>query len=306
MAVTDRLIARTLPLVPRPIVGRVAGRYIAGESLDECIATVRELNAQGAKATIDALGEAITTLEESRAMVAEYHRVLDAIREQQLRSGISVKPTAVGLELSDEECHDQLVKLVDDAAAQGTFVRLDMEDSSTTDKTLDLYEKLRDEGRDNVGVVLQAMLRRTVHDAERLAARTAHVRVCKGIYREPRSIAFQDPELVRRSYVRTVEVLLDAGCYVGVATHDEQLLWEVASLIDRRGIGPDGYEFQMLLGVEEELRSIVVADGRPMRVYVPYGERWYEYSVRRLQENPRVAGYVTKALVQRVLHRNGR
>jgi proline dehydrogenase len=306
MAATDRLIARTLPLLPRPIVGRVASRYIAGETLDECIATVRELNRQGAKATIDALGEAITTLEESRAMVAEYHRVLDAICDHDLRSGISVKPTAVGLELSDQECHDQLVKLVDDAAGQGTFVRLDMEDSSTTDKTLDLYEKLRDEGRDNVGVVLQAMLRRTVHDAERLAARKAHVRVCKGIYREPRSLAFQDPELVRRSYVRTVEVLLDAGCYVGVATHDEHLLWEVASLIDRRGIGPDGYEFQMLLGVEEELRSIVVADGRPMRVYVPYGERWYEYSVRRLQENPKVAGYVTKALMQRVLHRNGR
>jgi len=164
MAATDRLIARTLPLVPRPIVGRVAGRYIAGETLEECIATVRGLNAQGAKATIDALGEAITTLAESRAMVAEYHRVLDAIRDQKLHSGISVKPTAVGLELSDAECHDQLCKLVDDAAAQGTFVRLDMEDSSTTDLTLNLYERLRDEGRDNVGVVLQAMLRRTVHE----------------------------------------------------------------------------------------------------------------------------------------------
>src|SRR3954454_153905 len=133
MPPTDRLIARTLPLVPRRIVGRVAGRYIAGETLDECVATVRALNAQGAKATIDALGEAITTLEESRAMVAEYHRVLDAIREEKLRSGISVKPTAVGLELSDQECHDQLCKLVDDAAEQGTFGRLGMGGWSSPD-----------------------------------------------------------------------------------------------------------------------------------------------------------------------------
>jgi proline dehydrogenase len=147
------------------------------------------------------------------------------------------------------------------------------------------------------------MLRRTVADARRLGARQADVRVCKGIYREPRRIAYQDPEIVRRSFLETVETLLAAGSRVAIATHDERLVWDARRLVRDRGLGPGGYEFQMLLGIDEELRSLIVADGHPLRVYVPYGERWYEYSVRRLQENPRIAGYVARAVVARALRR---
>jgi proline dehydrogenase len=300
MLIADRLVARALPLVPKQIVGRVAATYIAGTDLTAMVACVRDLNARGMRATVDVLGENITSRAESREVVDEYERVLGLIRSEHLDANLSIKPTAFGLELSPELCCEQVLELVRDAASDGTFVRIDMESSAATDLTLDLYERLRDEGHDNVGVVLQAMLRRTVDDARRLAARGAEVRVCKGIYREPRRIAFDDPEIVRRSYLETCRVLVSAGCRVAFATHDERLVWEVRRLVDELEVPPERYEMQMLLGVQEELRGLVVAEGRPMRVYVPYGARWYEYSVRRLQENPRIAGYVTSALVGRI------
>jgi proline dehydrogenase len=303
MTVTDRLVARTLPLVPRPIVGRVAAPYIAGERLSDMVDCVRRLNAGGMRATVDVLGEAITNRAESRAVVDEYERVLDLIRSERLDANLSIKPTAFGLELSPELCHDQVRELVELAASDGTFVRIDMEDSSTTDGTLDLYERLRDDGFENLGVVLQAMLRRTVGDARRVAQRQASVRVCKGIYREPRRLAYQDREIVRRSYLETCRVLAEAGCRVAFATHDERLVYEARHLVQDLQLPPERYEFQMLLGVEEELRALIVAEGHPLRVYVPYGDRWYEYSVRRLQENPSIAGHVTRALVTRIAGR---
>jgi proline dehydrogenase len=303
MTVTDRLIARSLPLVPRTLVRRVAAIYIAGEGIDDMAACVRRLNDGGMRATVDVLGESIETRAESREVVDEYERVLRRIAAEELDANVSIKLTAFGLELDDELCHGQVRELVELAAAQGAFVRIDMEDASTTDRTLDLYERLRDEGFANVGVVLQAMLRRTVDDARRLAALGARVRICKGIYREPKRIAFWDPEVVRSSYVEAARVLLDAGCHVAFATHDERLVWEARRMVDERGTPRDRYEMQMLLGVEEELRGEIVAEGRPLRVYVPYGARWYEYSVRRLQENPAVAGHVTRALASRMLGR---
>src|SRR3954451_8403274 len=181
MTLSDRLVARALPLVPRPVVGRVASPYIAGERLSDMVECVRDLNARGMRATVDVLGEAITNRAESREVVDEYLRVLALIRREELDANLSIKPTAFGLELSPQLCLDQGRELVLQAAGDGTFVRIDMEDSSTTDGTLELYERLRDEGLDNTGVVLQAMLRRTVDDARRLAARQASVRVCKGI-----------------------------------------------------------------------------------------------------------------------------
>jgi proline dehydrogenase len=303
MSVTDSLVARALPLVPRPVVGRVAAPYIAGERLDDMVACVRRLNRDGMRATVDVLGEDITSEAESREVVDEYLRVLGRIRDDRLDANISIKLTAFGLELSPELCRRHVVEVLDRAGEHDAFVRIDMEDSTTTDRTLDLYESLRDQGYERVGVVLQAMLRRTVDDARRLARRRASVRVCKGIYREPRRLAYQDPEIVRRSYVETSRVLLDAGCNVAFATHDERLVFEARRMVDERGLEPGRYELQMLLGVEEDLRSLIVAEGRPLRVYVPYGARWYEYSVRRLQENPSIAGHVTRALVARVTGR---
>jgi proline dehydrogenase len=304
MSVVDRVIARTLPYVPRPVVGRVASRYIAGEHLEDAVGVVQSLNAAGMKATVDALGEDIRTREESRAVLDEYHRALGAIREHRLEAGLSVKPTALGLELSRELCEGQLLEIVAAAGEQGAFVRIDMEDSSHTDETLDLYERVRSLGHENVGVVLQAMLRRTVGDARRLAAQRAEVRICKGIYREPEAIAYVDDDAVRESFVETLDVLRAGGARVAVATHDEALVRSAQARLHHGDVGEAGYEFQMLLGIREDLRSRMVAEGERMRVYVPYGVRWYEYSVRRLKENPRIAGHVARALAARALGRN--
>jgi proline dehydrogenase len=304
MSVVDRVIARTLPYVPRPVVGRVASRYIAGERLEDAVATVQALNAAGMRATIDALGEDIRTREESKAVLHEYHRALDAVREHRLDAGLSVKPTALGLELSADRCLEQLLEIVAAAGDQDAFVRIDMEDSSHTDETLDLYERVRSYGHQNVGVVLQAMLRRTVADARRLAGQGADVRICKGIYQEPEAIAYVRDDDVRESFRETLDVLVDGGARVAVATHDEALVAAARARLHRGDADAAGYEFQMLLGIREDLRARMVAEGERMRVYVPYGVRWYEYSVRRLKENPRIAGHVARALAARALGRN--
>ena len=188
---------------------------------------------------------------------------------------------------------------MDDGAKRGIFVRIDMEDSSTTDDTLDLYRALRAAGRDNVGVVLQAALRRTLDDIATLADLQPSVRLCKGIYVEPPSVAFQEPDVVRRSFVACLDVLLDAGCRVGIATHDEWLLDQALERV--AGLDDSAYELQMLLGVRADRGRALVAAGHPLRVYVPYGLRWYEYSLRRLQENPKVAGYVARDMLGRIV-----
>jgi proline dehydrogenase len=185
-------------------------------------------------------------------------------------------------------------------------VRIDMEDSSTTDDTLRLYRELRDEGHENLGVVLQAMLRRTQSDIAGLADLKPSVRLCKGIYVEPPDVAYQDFEAVRASYVRALESLLDAGCYVGIATHDEWLLAEGRRLVAERGLARDGYEFQMLLGVRPDLGDELVLEGHRLRIYVPFGRQWYAYSLRRLQENPKLAGYIAADTLGRLVgRRNG-
>jgi proline dehydrogenase len=196
--------------------------------------------------------------------------------------------------------------VVEDAASRGNFVRIDMEDSSTTDATLRLYRELREDGHDNVGVVLQAMLRRTIQDVEALADLAPSVRLCKGIYIEPAEVAYQDFDAVRAAYVRALEALLDAGCYVGIATHDEWLLHEARRLIAARGLEREQYEFQMLLGVRPDLGDELVVEGHRLRIYVPFGRHWYAYSLRRLQENPKIAGYIAADTFGRLIgRRNG-
>jgi proline dehydrogenase len=195
--------------------------------------------------------------------------------------------------------------VVADAAARRNFVRIDMEDSSTTDETLRLYRELREEGRDNIGVVLQATLRRTASDIAALADLKPSVRLCKGIYLEPPEIAYREYEAVRASYVRALEALLDVGSYVGIATHDEWLLDQARRIVAERGVKEDAYEFQMLLGVRPERGDALVREGHRLRIYVPFGRHWYEYSLRRLQENPSIAGYVATDTLGRLLGRNG-
>ena len=306
MAILDRAIVRLLPAVPRPVVQKLSQRYIAGPELKDARRVVRRLNAEGKSATIDVLGEEITTEEEAAAIVRSYLDVFADIERCKLDSGVSVKLTALGLKLDYGICRENLRTVVEDAASRGNFVRIDMEDSSTTDDTLRLYRELRAGGHDNVGVVLQAMLRRTAADIQALADLQPSVRLCKGIYLEPKEIAFQDFEAVRASFVRGLEALFDAGSYVAIATHDEWLLDEGRRLVAERGLGPGEYEFQMLLGVRPQLEDELVREGHRLRVYVPFGRHWYEYSMRRLQENPKIAGYIAADTFGRLVgRRNG-
>jgi proline dehydrogenase len=296
VSVFDRALVRVLPAVPRSVVRRVSSRYIAGASLEDAVRVVRSLQDSGRLATIDVLGEEIRSADEAAAIARAYHDVLARIHEDGLQSNISVKPTALGLELGPDVCRANFRAVVADARDRGAFVRIDMEDSSTTDATLALYRDLRADGFDNVGVVLQARLRRTVDDVAGLD----DVRLCKGIYLEPEAIAFQHPDEVRASFVRCLEALLAQGSYVALATHDEQLIAASERIVRERGLAPDRYEFQMLLGVTPERGDRLVRDGHRLRIYVPFGTHWYEYSLRRLKENPRIAGYVASDVLRRL------
>ena len=300
MTIIDRAIVRALPAVPRQVVKRLSSRYIAGTTLAEACDVVRELNALGKEATLDVLGEEVTLREEAIGLRDAYRRALDTIEEEGLRSNVSVKLTALGLKLDRGLCRADLTAVVEEAARFDNFVRIDMEDSSTTSETLALYRQIREEGHDNLGVVLQAALKRTPSDIGGLGDLRPNVRICKGIYVEPPEIAYQEDEIIRLNFVDALEALFDIGSYVAIATHDDWLIGEALALVERRGLGRDDYEFQMLLGVRAELGDELVREGHRLRIYVPFGRRWYEYSIRRLQENPKIAGYVAIDTLKRL------
>jgi proline dehydrogenase len=306
--ILDRAIVRLLPVVPRPVVQKLSERYIAGPELKDARQTVRRVNAEGKMATIDVLGEEITSADDAAAIVRAYQDVFADIEQCKLDSNVSVKLTALGLKLGYDLCRENLETVVADAASRGNFVRIDMEDSSTTDDTLRLYRELREAGYDNVGVVLQAMLRRTLADIDSLADLQPSVRLCKGIYVEPAELAYREFGAVRANYVRALEALLAKDCYVGIATHDRWLVDEGRRLVAERDLGPGQYEFQMLLGVRPELGDRLVRDGHRLRIYVPFGRHWYAYSLRRLQENPKIAGYIAADAIGRFIpgRSNGR
>jgi proline dehydrogenase len=296
MSVLDRLVAAALPVTPKFVVGRVARRYIAGETVVDAVRVIRDLNAKGVAATVDVLGEYITQIDEARATAAEYGRVLDAIERERLLANVSIKLTAFGLALDDIACRAlvrDLAKRV--ATLPRGFLRIDMENTPYTDRTLALVRELHAEGLP-VGCVLQAYLRRTDADAAALAAEGISVRLCKGIYREPPEAAYQEREEIRESYRRNLRTLFGGRGKVAIATHDDLLVQFAFQLIDQLKPANDRYEFQMLLGVRERLRDDVVARGHRMRVYVPFGAAWYGYSTRRLKENPAIAGHVFKAM----------
>jgi len=299
VALLDRTIVQVLPAVPRPVVQRLSARYIAGSTLEDAVRVVRTLNETGKLATIDVLGEEITNADEAHAITGQYLEVLAQVDAAGLEANVSVKLTGLGLELDHDLCRDNLEAVVRDAAERRSFVRIDMEDSTTTERTLQLYRSLREGGHENLGVVLQACLRRTFDDVEGLD----NVRLCKGIYVEPASIAFRGFHEVRRNFVRCLERLVDQGSYVAIATHDEYLLGEALRIVRGARLAAERYEFQMLLGVRPERGDELVAAGHRLRIYVPYGQRWYEYSLRRLQENPRIARYLAADTVGRILHR---
>jgi proline dehydrogenase len=293
----NKLMVSALRRLPKSMVKPVAMRYIAGEKLEEAIRVVRRLNARKMTATVDVLGENVSTEEESLRAVQACGRVLDAIQEERLEANLSVKLTQFGLKIDERFCYGNIKRILEIARGYHNFVRIDMEDSSLATRTLDLYERLRGEGLENAGVVIQAYLRRSEEDVKKLIRTRANVRLVKGIYVEPESIAFRDREEIRMNYLRLLKLLLGAGAYVGIATHDELLIEGAYRNIRELSLPPTGYEFQMLYGVRERLRDRVVADGHRMRIYVPFGEQWHSYSFRRFQENPRIACYILKAML---------
>jgi len=295
MTLLDRLIALTLPLVPKPIVRKVSSRYIAGETATDALRVAEGLNARGIHATMDILGEDIHQIDQAHRAQKAYMDLLDEIHRRKVDSNVSIKLSQFGLKIDKNVCVDLVDQLVGHARELNNFVRIDMEDSSCTSDTLQVYRELR--GRhSNVGVVIQAYLRRTMADIATLEDLKPNYRLCKGVYIEPRKIAFRDMRIINLNYVAILERLFKNGSHVGIATHDEIIVWHAMRLIRELKLPPSAYEFQMLLGVDEELRDLIRAQGHNLRVYIPFGPDWYAYSVRRLRENPRLAGYVLKAM----------
>jgi proline dehydrogenase len=293
----DKLVVATLPLAPKALVKQFAKRYVAGETLEDMLATVRSLNAQGIMATVDVLGEFIHHKEEALQAAAEYKQILEALDREKLDANISVKLTQMGLLLDQQLCFEILTDLVETAARYNNFVRIDMEDSACTADTIALYLKLR-ERFSNVGIVVQAYLRRTLADIRHVIDTGAgHFRLCKGIYVEPRKVAFKDHYLINKNFTLILEEMFKRKAYVGIATHNEDLVWEAMRLIDAYQLDKQAYEFQMLLGVDAELRNIILEAGHRLRVYVPFGKHWYAYSLRRLKENPGIARHILKNLL---------
>ncbi len=295
MTVLDRIIALTLPFVPKAVIRRVASRYIAGETINEALNVAEGFNKQGIRATLDVLGEDVHNLDHADRAIQEYLHVLDEIYRRKLNANISIKLTQLGLKIDKETCLQLMDRLLNRARELNNFVRIDMEDSSCTGDTLEVYRRLRNT-HTNVGVVVQAYLRRTQHDVDSLVDLRPNYRLCKGVYLEPRTIAYQEMPIINRNYVDLLEKMFRNGSHVGIATHDELIVWEAFRLIREFGLKPAAYEFQMLLGVDEELRGIIRSAGHNLRVYIPFGRDWYAYSVRRLRENPRLAGYVLRAM----------
>ncbi len=302
MGLFNKLISICLPIFPRPIVGFFSRPYIAGDRLSDAVRVVKDLMAEGACATIDVLGEAVTDKSRALAALDNYIGVLQAIKEENLDANISIKLTQLGLKIDKEFCYQNVLRLVQEAVKYRNFVRIDMEDSTCTTATLDIYRRLRREYT-NVGTVLQAYLRRTIQDINDLLPLKPNLRICKGIYIEPREIAFKDKFIINRNFTYALEKLLGSGCYVGIATHDEKLVWEALRIIDQLQLKKNQFEFQMLLGVDPQLRRIIIHSGYKLRVYVPFGTEWFAYSTRRLKENPHIVGYILQNLVDRTLGR---
>lgn len=296
MHLLNKLIVATIPAVPRPLVRYFANRYIAGEELADAVNTVKSLNKLTMLATMDVLGESITKKEEAESAAQAALQTLKFISVENLNSNLSIKLTQLGLQLDKNYCLENVRKIVRSANELNNFVRIDMEDSSCTDDTIDIYIKVREEYK-NVGIVLQSYLHRTESDAVKLMDRGfMNFRLCKGIYVEPTTIAFKKKEEINNNFNKVLKTMLERKAYVGIATHDEELVEYAYKLVSDMKLQKNEYEFQMLLGVRPELRSQIVRSGHRLRVYVPYGHHWYKYSIRRFKENPQIAGYVFKSL----------
>jgi proline dehydrogenase len=296
----NTLVAHAIPWIPRALVQKISRRYIAGDDLAQAVGRIRQLNAQGFCATVDVLGETVSTAQQAEDTAREYTQVLQAIRTHGLDATISVKPTALGLLLDSQACERKLQQLVRSAAHHATAVCIDMEDVSCTQREIELFSRIKAR-HSNVSLALQAYLQRTYQDIEPLLGDGSSLRICKGIYLEDRSHlvdqAWSDRGAINPHFLAHVARCLDTGTFVGVATHDADLVEQVIALARLRSIDPMKFEFQMLLGVCEPLRDRLLGMGFKVRIYLPYGKDWYGYSTRRMKENPRIAGHVARALI---------
>jgi proline dehydrogenase len=293
-----RSIVRFVKILPKSIVFIFAKQYIAGIKLEDAVRVSKNLNSKGILTTIDVLGESVHIEKEAIKAKDQAIKVLEAIEDNQLAGNLSIKPTQLGMLINDELNYQLVKEIVARAEVLKNFVRIDMEDSSVTEKTIALYRRLKNEFP-NVGIVVQAYLRRTMDDVVKLNKENSHYRICKGIYVEPEKIAYKDKNEIRRNFLLILEKMFSDDQYVGIATHDEYLIEQSKELINKMNIKKDRYEFQMLYGVREHLRDRINKEGHKIRVYVPFGEHWYAYSMRRLQENPALAWYITKSIFTR-------
>jgi proline dehydrogenase len=276
---------------------KLTTRFVAGENIDDVVQYIRAINHEGCSASFDHLNEAVGSPGEADQEVAEYLRILARIDETGIDSNVSIKLTQFGLGLDPELAYRNARRIVEDANRRGNFVRVDMEDSPVTQVTIDIFKRLRAEfGLNDVGIVLQSYLRRTLADAEELIKLPARIRICKGAYNEPPEVAFPDKKDVDDNYVRVMKLLLSSGIYHGVATHDPKMIDATVDFASREGIGKDKFEFQMLYGIRRDLQRQLAHDGYNMRVYVPYGKHWYPYFMRRLAERPANIWFVLKNL----------
>lgn len=276
---------------------KLTTRFVAGETIDEVVRYVKEINARGYTASFDHLNESVTNSEEVEQEVREYLNILARIEESGIDSNVSIKLTQFGLGLDPELAYQNARRVVEDAHKRGNFVRVDMEDSSVTQVTLDIFRRLREEfGVDEVGIVLQSYLKRTYADAQALLKLPARIRICKGAYNEPPEVAFEDKREVDQNYIRVMQLLLSSGIYHGIATHDPKMIDATIEFASREGIGKEKFEFQMLYGIRRDLERQLVGDGYNMRIYVPYGKHWYPYFMRRLAERPANVWFILKNL----------
>ncbi len=285
----NNIIVKTVKILPKSVIYLFAKKYIAGKNLAKGVEATKELNSKGISATMDLLGESVTKKEDAINFVEQFLELLDRIENEKLDSNISTKPTQFGLDIDFDFCLEQYYVILERAKKYNNFVRIDMEDSLRTDAIIRLYKKIFEKYPDNVGIVVQSYLHRTFDDVVDLNKKATDYRLCKGIYIEPKEIAFKDKEQIRDNFIKILEKMFDDNCYVGIATHDKPIVDRAYKIISDKNIAKDKYEFQMLFGVTEKLRKQIVNDGHKMRVYVPFGEQWHFYAIRRLQENPKLA-----------------
>ncbi len=300
----NKMIANILPMMPKKLVWVFSKRYIAGETIEEGMLASKLLNENNIEVTVDLLGEFIETLDQAGENKNRYIEIINRFADEKIKGNFSLKPTMFGLLIDTEACYSYIREIVALAASKNSFVRIDMEDSQCVDREIEIFRRLKLEFPANVGLVIQAYMRRTLSDLEALSdlnteEHPLNFRLCKGIYVEPENIAFQDFKEVQQNFLAALDYMLKNKMYVGIATHDKHLINESYKLLEKYQVPKERYEFQMLFGVTPDLRNSIVKKGHLMRVYVPFGEDWFGYSTRRLKENPKMATEIIKALFVR-------